>query len=775
MLDSNESPFAVMPWTPRFRLHLGPAFDSYKSYCSRLLTRDKFLWKGSRLKGRSHERFYSEDLEGDATFVYCLKFFPEATDAGHLLAVANEDGRVDIRSTRSRRRRNGVGGGCPPEMECSFTAHKNAIFDVAWIPGSCGSRLVTVSGDATARLWDLNRLAGGGGRAGSGNEEQQPVAVFSGFGRSVKCAEFKPQDPNVFAAGSRENSIFLWDVRCSGPSSKEKPVNAIRGAHCVPATPGKLLRRNSTGSSANRRRTTGVAAETPNSARGSVTALQFGPLHSETLVSCSDLDGVVKVWDLRMSYDRFSGLPRARSCFPYPGTSALTGFSSLAIDSAGRDRVFAACKDHHVYEFRIDDADYLTSWDETVRESGRHHHHGSAPRAVFSGYVNESKYFIRIAVSPDDNYLLSGSSDGKAYAWSVDAPCTSGGDLDADAKVAFPCRRPPVAALEGHENDVTCVDFCRSPNETLMFATCSDDFSCMLWRFRSDVVEEDEENDETGRGRSGVSVWNPSVTSYYKEIKRAVPSDCRGKGRSHPDGDDVKASGASLAKKGFFLGGDDNDENSSLLSNSRNSSSTVATVGSDPEDEGELGSSPPKKACRWLGPVVRDWPKVEPFPAAATTTAAQEMEQPRWTLSVTLGSPRKRLYRLESPKKLSIGRGRTTRTSVGEQEAAPSPTTNLPNFVVDGRSPISTLVEAAGPSSSPQTRRCSNASRKLNWLTAFGEQKRFRLGRSSSKARDGGLTTHPTPKASGKLRNKRKLPENAGSPVLPPKRSRRRL
>ncbi len=38
-----------------------------------------------------------------------------------------------------------------------FEAHNNAIFDVAWVPGS-QSQLVTVSGDQSAKLWDFSNV-----------------------------------------------------------------------------------------------------------------------------------------------------------------------------------------------------------------------------------------------------------------------------------------------------------------------------------------------------------------------------------------------------------------------------------------------------------------------------------------------------------------------------------------------------------------------------------------------------------------------------------------
>ena len=54
----------------------------------------------------------------------------------------------------------------------------------------------------TARLWDV-------GKGATDNK----ICLFKGHGRSVKCIEFKPDRPNEFATGSRENSILLWDVR----------------------------------------------------------------------------------------------------------------------------------------------------------------------------------------------------------------------------------------------------------------------------------------------------------------------------------------------------------------------------------------------------------------------------------------------------------------------------------------------------------------------------------------------------------------------------------
>ena len=66
----------------------------------------------------------SLDVEGDPTYVYCLRFCPEELSR-HLLALANEDGRVSIVDTSEK--------SC---VKTEFGAHQNAIFDLAWMPGS---------------------------------------------------------------------------------------------------------------------------------------------------------------------------------------------------------------------------------------------------------------------------------------------------------------------------------------------------------------------------------------------------------------------------------------------------------------------------------------------------------------------------------------------------------------------------------------------------------------------------------------------------------------
>ena len=109
-----------------------------------------------------------------------------------------------------------------------------------------------------------------------------------------------------------------------------------------------------------------------------MTAIQFQD--PNTLISSSDLDGIIKVWDMRKSYDRYSRQPQPKYQFTYPGKSALKGYSALVLDPA-KTQLFASCKDHTIYKFDV--AAY-----------------SEKPIAMYTGFENNSKYFSRLSLSP---------------------------------------------------------------------------------------------------------------------------------------------------------------------------------------------------------------------------------------------------------------------------------------------------------------------------------------------------------------------------------------
>ena len=81
--------------------------------------------------------------------------------------------------------------------------------------------------------------------------------------------------------------------------------------------------------------------------------------------------------------------------------------------------------------------------------------------AVFHGHVNSS-FYVKAVLSPGDDYLLSGSSDGNAYIWQVSRP------------------RSAPRVLRGHVSEVSGVDWC--PTDVGRLVTLSDDNVVWIWR-----------------------------------------------------------------------------------------------------------------------------------------------------------------------------------------------------------------------------------------------------------------------------------------------------
>ena len=124
----------------------------------------------------------------------------------------------------------------------------------------------------------------------------------------------------------------------------------------------------------------------------SITAIQVQDEHH--LISASDTDGIIKIWDLRKSYDNhYKTDPKAKYIIPAP-SEFYHGYTSLILNST-KTHLYASCIDNHIYCFDL--ASYgeksLTSF--TGFECGKN---------------KRSRYFIRMSLSHDDKYLACGST-----------------------------------------------------------------------------------------------------------------------------------------------------------------------------------------------------------------------------------------------------------------------------------------------------------------------------------------------------------------------------
>ncbi|CAK1600515.1 unnamed protein product [Parnassius mnemosyne] len=318
-----------------------------------------------RLVVNSEESFYglqstalAANFEQDPPIFACR--FSEAAGYEHILALANEDGRVAIQDTSNMKAAGALEG---------FQCHNNAVFDLAWMPSHMN--FVTVSGDHTACLWDVAEGA------------PKRILVFSNHTRSVKTAVFPPTNPSVFATGARDGHILLWDIRASNqPAVVLKPDNCLMNCHSsfTPKTPSSH----------------GKRPRLDNHRAISITGLVFQD--DLTLISCGECDGNIKVWDLRKNYNIYKREPLPKHSIPYCGSSAKNGYTNLIIDDA-KVRLYASCMDNVIYCFNIST-------------------YSAVPEQRYIGHEN-STFYIKTSLSPDSMYLVSGSSDKNAYIWNV--------------------------------------------------------------------------------------------------------------------------------------------------------------------------------------------------------------------------------------------------------------------------------------------------------------------------------------------------------------------
>ncbi|XP_064846816.1 denticleless protein homolog [Oncorhynchus masou masou] len=332
--------------------------------------------------------------------------FSTARGLQSVFAVANEEGVLRLYNTDNRQ---------SPVLK-EWMVHENAVFDLAWVPGEAS--LVTASGDQMAKLWDV----------ASG----ELLGSFKGHQCSLKSVAFTQQEKAVFCTGGRDGNIMVWDTRCSKKDGFYRQVKQISGAH------NKMDRNTPSNTKKRRPGTRGMAPSVDS--QQSVTVVLFRDAH--TLISSGAVDGIIKMWDLRKSYTAYHHDPIPLQVYPYPGSSTRKlGYSGLVLDSTGSN-LFSNCIDDNIYMFNV---------------SGLK----TTPVAVFAGHLNSS-FYVKSTVSPDDQFLASGSSDHHTYIWKISDP-----------------KQAPMM-LQGHNQEVTSIAWC--PTDFTKIASCSDDNTVRIWR-----------------------------------------------------------------------------------------------------------------------------------------------------------------------------------------------------------------------------------------------------------------------------------------------------
>lgn len=374
---------------------------------------------------------HAPDLVYPDAPTYAMKFCP-IPGFHHILMTANEEGCLSRIDTAGVHAHPGVS-----RLGTPLRCHKNAILDLSW-SSTRADLWVTVSGDLKAKTWILSP-------DGTCREEKE----FLGHLRTVKTVEFEPGSDHVFATGSRDSAIHVWDRRES-PSTHL--VNRIRFAHKNPRCD---LERGSRAKGASRH-------SMPSNKFGtsSITAIKYQDAH--TLISCADNDGLIKVWDLRRAYSAYRGDSLPQYQFRHIGHTSHQGFTALALHP-GRPELYAACMDQSVYQYNL-------------------HTQQSSPERAMIG-SDCSSFYAKMALSPDGQYLVSGSKNRCAVIWNTEAlPKVWPNLSDTNSLITI----EPSACLQGHNAEVTCVDWCQSGWK---LATCADDTEHRIWELHPELQE----------------------------------------------------------------------------------------------------------------------------------------------------------------------------------------------------------------------------------------------------------------------------------------------
>jgi len=551
------------------------------------------------------KKIQCSDEDGTETYAYCLEFNPSGQ-----LCIGTETGQIGVLETFQHRneeenrlwRRLG-----------EWSAHQNAIYDLKWMPGG---KLVSVAGDNNLCLWDA--------KSEESVARVKPPKVTEHQG-CMKCLAVAPGGAPTLASGGRDNSIICWDMRVPQPAV----LNVVKYSH-QPMTAATSI--SAAAASKSKKGQQGVT-------KASVTALEY--IDDHHLVSCSDLDGEVKVWDLRMSYDRYKGLPKCKHSIPYAGTSSLMGYSSLVLNSA-KTKVYVSCQDHTIYRFDVAQCDNLR------------------PEKEFKGHTNTPRFYTKVSLSLDDRYLVTGSSDNHAYVYNTGAHAPS----------------RPLGKLTGHTADVTCVAFTRSDQDPHMIATTSDDCTVKFWKNHGGRLLRDIRTEEVKEAEVGEFEPVSSLDDYL-----AVCRDFR--------------QDALLDQK---------------------------------ENQSQHEQPPAAKRPRRCNPLsetnAHQKPlRLEPFPCSSPVKIEMSPSKRPFTSHTLNVTPKKRKLSF-SPMK-----------SPSRRAAAPwaSPTINLPNLVVDGKSPHNKAASAAASVRRPR--------RALDWLSAMSKEKKKSTLESAA-------VTSPSPKPS---------------------------
>ncbi|KAI9816893.1 MAG: hypothetical protein M1827_001538 [Pycnora praestabilis] len=426
--------------------------------------------------------FYSrpEDIHvctNPAALEQTLPFSIASCNTNSLIAIGDEEGGIRLLESQK--------GGKPAFADPYLTLrpHSNAILDLAF--SSDDLLLATASGDQTGRIVDM--------------PTQRTISLMAGHGSSVKQIRFQPGngENSVIATSSRDGSVQIWDLRCRGQNRpvRDFHVSLDSGPEDTSVRDGRSIRRMAWAHSVNTiydahlnrypsligRNGTPTDApsklESP-SRRGdvSITALTFLPSGREhLLLTASEADACVKLWDLRITHNQRRGRAVPLSTTQQPESHEMHrsfGLNSLALSGDG-GRLYTLCRDSTVYVYStahliLGHAPELSLTKSRSRRSRGNGKEGLGPIYGFRHpHFHAATFYVKASVRPavgDKTELLAvGSSDGSAVLFPTDERYMQAQRHPRDESFENPNDNTPLATpsrtrphLNGNSSNINC-------------------------------------------------------------------------------------------------------------------------------------------------------------------------------------------------------------------------------------------------------------------------------------------------------------------------------
>ena len=213
--------------------------------------------------------------------------------------------------------------------------------------------------------------------------------------------------------------------------------------------------------------------------------------------------------------------------------------------------------------------------------------------------------------------------------------------------------------------------------------TCSDDYKCKIWKtYPPNVLKE---NSDGFQFSCGELLWNEDPDAYSKGTP--FPNKLR---YDHSSVIYLE----NKSKRKLFSDGQENDENKCLNSQQTNLN----------------------KRCKTEGEYQKSTLRFAAYPSSSRMTNV--LSSPVKASNLSNGV-------MQSPKKLNITpkKSKVINDIVGAANFLSSPTGNLPNIVLDGRSPHEKFVAMTIGSGKKNCK----GKQKVDWLTEMGQQKKNSL------------------------------------------------